>query len=100
MNFDAELSYIDKAAQVPLENVIADINELDKHMESVRKEAEKCANNHLLKDFLNNSEDKLKKTKQDSKLAQVCISGNKKIQDYKHRIKIYQIYYRPHLKIV
>lgn len=76
MNFDAELSYIDKAAQVPLENVIADINELDKHMESVRKEAEKCANNHLLKDFLNNSEDKLKKTKQDSKLAQVCKSGN------------------------
>uniref|UniRef100_U5EVY0 Putative neuron projection morphoproteinsis n=1 Tax=Corethrella appendiculata TaxID=1370023 RepID=U5EVY0_9DIPT len=73
MNFDSELFFIDKAAQVSLENVIVDVNELEKGMEIVRKEAlnqSKGPQNHVLRDFLNNSEDKLKKIKQDCKNAQ------------------------------
>uniref|UniRef100_A0A1L8DMV5 Putative rho gtpase effector bni1 n=1 Tax=Nyssomyia neivai TaxID=330878 RepID=A0A1L8DMV5_9DIPT len=73
LNFDTELFYIDKAAQVSLENVITDVHELEKGMEAVRKEAElrgKGPHNHVLRDFLNNSEEKLKKIKIDAKSAQ------------------------------
>ncbi|GAB0098667.1 Formin-like protein [Sergentomyia squamirostris] len=73
LNFDTELFCIDKAAQVSLENVITDVHELEKGMETVRKEAElrgKGPHNHVLRDFLNNSEEKLKKIKIDSKSAQ------------------------------
>lgn len=73
LSFDTELVYVDKAAQVSLENVVTDVNELEKGMEVVRKETElrgKAQHNHVLRDFLNNSEDKLKKMKQDSKKAQ------------------------------
>lgn len=73
MDFDTELFYIDKAAQVSLENVVTDVAELDKGMEIVRKEADvrtKSPPNLVLKDFLTNSEDKLRKMKHDSKRAQ------------------------------
>lgn len=73
LNFDTELFCIDKAAQVSLENVITDVHELDKGMDVVRKEADlrgKGAHNHVLRDFLNNSEEKLKKMKHDAKSAQ------------------------------
>ncbi|XP_059622727.1 formin-like protein isoform X1 [Phlebotomus argentipes] len=73
LSFDAELFCIDKAAQVSLENVVTDVHELEKGMEAVRKEAElrgKGPHNHVLRDFLNNSEEKLKKIKIDSKSAQ------------------------------
>lgn len=73
LDFDTELFYIDKAAQVSLDNVIADVYELEKGMENVRKEADvrnKGPNNHVLKDFLTNSEEKLRKMKQEAKNAQ------------------------------
>jgi formic-like protein len=73
MNFDSELFSIDKASQVSLENVIADVNELEKGMEIVRREVEqqgKKSQNVVLKDFLTNSEEKLKKISADSKVAQ------------------------------
>ncbi|XP_065073581.1 formin-like protein [Ochlerotatus camptorhynchus] len=73
MNFDSELFCIDKAAQVSLEILISDVNELEKGMEAVRKEAElrgKGTHNHVLRDFLNNSEEKLKKIRTDCKTAQ------------------------------
>nr|XP_029712129.1 formin-like protein isoform X2 [Aedes albopictus] len=73
MNFDSELFCIDKAAQVSLEILISDVNELEKGMESVRKEADlrgKGTQNHVLRDFLNNSEEKLKKIRTDCKTAQ------------------------------
>lgn len=73
LNFDNELICIDKASQVSLENVFIDVNELEKGMEIVRKEVElrgKNAQNHILKDFLANSEDKLKKIRSDQKVAQ------------------------------
>jgi hypothetical protein len=58
---------------VSLENVITDVNELEKGMEIVRKEviaAGKNAQCLVLKDFLNNSEEKLKKISADTKVAQ------------------------------
>lgn len=73
LDFNTELFYIDKAAQVSLENVVVDVHELEKGMENVRKEADvrnKGANNHVLKDFLTNSEEKVRKLKQESKIAQ------------------------------
>ncbi|KAL7731518.1 hypothetical protein ACLKA6_011984 [Drosophila palustris] len=73
LNFECELYGTDKAASVALENVVADVQELDKGMELVRKEAElrvKGTQTHILRDFLNNSEDKLKKIKSDLRLAQ------------------------------
>ncbi|XP_050073589.1 formin-like protein [Anopheles maculipalpis] len=73
MNFDTELFCIDKAAQVSLEMLISDVNELEKGMETVRKEADlrgKGTQSHVLRDFLANSEEKLKKIKSDCKTAQ------------------------------
>ncbi|XP_023173072.2 formin-like protein isoform X4 [Drosophila hydei] len=73
LNFECELYGTDKAASVALENVVADVQELDKGMEQVRKEVElrvKGTQTHILRDFLNNSEDKLKKIKSDLRLAQ------------------------------
>lgn len=73
LNFDTELYCIDKASLVSLENVVSDVNELEKGMVLVRKEADirgKGPQNHIVKDFLANSEEKLKKLKVDSKTAQ------------------------------
>lgn len=72
LEFDNELIYIEKAAQVSLENLITDVHELEKGMEIVRKEAEMRTKpqNLILKDFLANSEDKLRKMKQEAKNAQ------------------------------
>lgn len=56
-----------------LENIITDVHELEKGMDQVRKEVElrgKGAQSHVLRDFLNNSEEKLRRLKADSKAAQ------------------------------
>ncbi|SPP76104.1 formin-like protein isoform X2 [Drosophila guanche] len=73
LNYETELQCTDKAALVALENVVADVHELDKGMDQVRKEAElrvKGTQTHILRDFLNNTEDKLKKIKSDLRHAQ------------------------------
>lgn len=73
LNFESELLYIEKAAQVSLENIQTDVADLEKGMEAVRKEVElrgKGAQSLVLRDFLANSEDKLKKLKNDTKAAQ------------------------------
>ncbi|XP_017128396.1 formin-like protein isoform X3 [Drosophila elegans] len=73
LNFESELYGTDKAASVALENVVADVQELEKGMDLVRKEADlrvKGVQTHILRDFLNNSEDKLKKIKSDLRHAQ------------------------------
>lgn len=77
LNFETELYCIEKAAQVSLENIVTDVYELEKGMETVKKEVEvrsKSTHNHILKDFLVNSEDKLRKTKLDANHAQVKLS--------------------------
>lgn len=73
LNFDSELHYIEKAALVSLENIATDVQELEKGMESVRKEAEirgKGAQSLVVRDFLANAEDKLRKLRNDTKLCQ------------------------------
>lgn len=52
---------------------MTDVHELEKGMEAVRKEAEirgKGVQSLLLRDFLANSEEKLRKLRNDSKVAQ------------------------------
>ncbi|KAK5644344.1 hypothetical protein RI129_005644 [Pyrocoelia pectoralis] len=73
LNFESDLLYIEKAASVSLENVVTDVHELEKGMDIVRKESDtrgKGAQSVVLKDFLSNSEDKLRKLRSDSKIAQ------------------------------
>ncbi|XP_043472037.1 formin-like protein isoform X2 [Leptopilina heterotoma] len=72
INFESELMYIDKAATVSLENITTDVHELEKGMDLVRKEFElrgKEKHNTVLRDFLNNSEEKLRRLKADSRTA-------------------------------
>ncbi|XP_034942061.1 formin-like protein isoform X2 [Chelonus insularis] len=72
MNFESELMYIDKAATVSLENITTDVHELEKGMDQVRKEFElrgKEKHNTVLRDFLNNSEEKLRRLKSDARTA-------------------------------
>ncbi|XP_012541551.1 formin-like protein isoform X2 [Monomorium pharaonis] len=72
INFESELMYIDKAATVSLENIMTDVHELEKGMDLVRKEFElrgKEKHNMVLRDFLNNSEEKLRRLKLDARTA-------------------------------
>lgn len=69
-NFTTELSSIDDAAQVLLDNVVTDVHEMEKGMDQARNEADKGQTVHVLRDFLNNSQEKLNKIKQDAKEAQ------------------------------
>lgn len=60
---------------VSLENLITDVNELEKNMEIVKKECETRGSGNaqhvmVLRDFLNNSEEKLKRLKNEAKTAQ------------------------------
>merc|ERR1719500_1123122 len=77
--FEGELRYIDKAAQFSLENVMTDVNELEKGMKLTLRELEarQCApsnasktqRNIALKDFCENVKRELKKLKVDANNA-------------------------------
>lgn len=73
INFESELRFIEKAAVVSMENVTTDVHELEKGMELTKREydARKSSRDQpmILKDFLINSEDKLKKLLGDVKTA-------------------------------
>ena len=76
-NFDGELRFIEKASTVSLENVMTDVGELEKGMELTRKEFElrkdfkdQDKQNVVLKDFLGNAEEKLRRLRCESKAAQ------------------------------
>ena len=65
---------------VSLENITTDVHELEKGMEAVRKEAEirgKGAHSIVVRDFLANAEEKLRRLRNDAKAAQeafrVCV---------------------------
>jgi hypothetical protein len=61
---------------VLLDNVLQDIRELEKGMEMTKREVEARKPKDvplILQDFINNSEDKLKKLKTESTKAQVCL---------------------------
>ncbi|XP_046450658.1 formin-like protein [Daphnia pulex] len=76
LHFDGELRFVEKAATVSLENVLSDIQELQKGMDITRKEYELRKDlkdekqNVILKDFLTNAEEKLRRLRADSKAAQ------------------------------
>ncbi|XP_047532891.1 formin-like protein isoform X3 [Vanessa atalanta] len=70
LNFDTELMYIDKAAQVSLENVVADVCELERGMEAARREGEARGAAHVLRDFVANAVDKLRRLRAETKHAQ------------------------------
>ncbi|XP_021376267.1 formin-like protein CG32138 isoform X2 [Mizuhopecten yessoensis] len=74
VNFESELRFLEKAAVVSLENILTDVHDLEKGMESTKREfdARKHARDQppILKDFLQNSEEKLKKLQGDVKTAQ------------------------------
>lgn len=92
VTFESELLHIEKASvgklicsqnmnrikfffysTVSLENIVTDVQELEKGMETVRKDADirgKGAHSVVLRDFLANSEDKLRRLKGDTKIAQ------------------------------
>nr|XP_015839272.1 PREDICTED: formin-like protein CG32138 isoform X2 [Tribolium castaneum] len=73
LNFDSDLHYIEKAAVVSLENITTDVHELEKGMEAVRKEAEirgKGPQSIVVRDFLANAEEKLRRLRNDAKTAQ------------------------------
>ncbi|CAH2095904.1 unnamed protein product [Euphydryas editha] len=70
LNFDTELMYIDKAAQVSLENVVADVCELERGMEAARREGEARGAAHVLRDFVANAADKLRRLRAETKHAQ------------------------------
>ena len=77
--FETELKYIEKAAQFSLENVMTDVNELEKGMRLTLRELEarqnappnasKTQRNIALKDFCDNANDQLKKLKIDANNA-------------------------------
>ena len=78
--------------------MISDVLELEKGMEAVRKEADlrgKGPQNHVLKDFLNNSEEKLKKIKTDCKNAQVNFK-KEEISPILVIIKVILVKFRPY----
>lgn len=60
---------------VSLENVAGDVSELERGMEAVRREAEARdghrATGHVLRDFLANAADKLRRLRAETKHAQV-----------------------------
>ncbi len=62
---------------VSLENVVADVSDLEKNMEVVKRECDMRSkdrsgsqNLNILRDFLGNNEDKLKRLRADTKVAQ------------------------------
>lgn len=68
--FYNELNYVEKAAAVSLENVLLDVKELQRGMDLTRKEYSMHGHNTLLKDFIQQNENKLKKLQDDAKIAQ------------------------------
>ncbi|XP_052462872.1 formin-like protein 2 isoform X1 [Carassius gibelio] len=68
--FYNELNYVEKAAAVSLENVLLDVKELQRGMDLTRRENSMHGNNTLLRDFLQQNENKLKKLQDDAKIAQ------------------------------
>ncbi|XP_033762894.1 formin-like protein isoform X1 [Pecten maximus] len=74
LNFESELRFLEKAALVSLENILTDVHDLEKGMESTKREfdARKHSRDQppILKEFLQNSEEKLRKLQSDVKTAQ------------------------------
>uniref|UniRef100_A0A9J8A8I4 Formin-like 2a n=1 Tax=Cyprinus carpio carpio TaxID=630221 RepID=A0A9J8A8I4_CYPCA len=68
--FYNELNYVEKAAAVSLENVLLDVKELQRGMDLMKREYSMHGHNTLLRDFIQQNENKLKKLQDDAKIAQ------------------------------
>uniref|UniRef100_A0A673M033 Formin-like protein 2 n=1 Tax=Sinocyclocheilus rhinocerous TaxID=307959 RepID=A0A673M033_9TELE len=68
--FYNELNYVEKAAAVSLENVLLDVKELQRGMDLTRRENSMHGHNTMLRDFIQQNENKLKKLQDDAKIAQ------------------------------
>ncbi|XP_033103480.1 formin-like protein 2 isoform X3 [Anneissia japonica] len=71
--FTTDLQYVQKASAVSLDNLKADIHQLKQGMQECKREFAVNSENSLLRDFLINSEEKLKK---------IEIEGNKATEAY------------------
>ncbi|XP_057175687.1 formin-like protein 1 [Triplophysa rosa] len=69
-NFHTELHFLDKAALVSLDSIIADVRSLEKGMEMVRKEFQQHKDSVVLADFLSKNGSVLDSVLKDSKTAQ------------------------------
>lgn len=67
--FYNELHYVDKAAAVSLENVLADVKDLQRGMELTWREFS-VSHNSILKDFISRNESRLSKLQEDARIAQ------------------------------
>ncbi|XP_016119339.1 formin-like protein 2, partial [Sinocyclocheilus grahami] len=72
--FYNELNYVEKAAAVSLENVLLDVKELQRGMDLTRRENSMHGHNTMLRDFIQQNENKLKKLQDDAKIAQVLLT--------------------------
>ncbi|XP_022238281.1 formin-like protein CG32138 [Limulus polyphemus] len=73
-SFDMDLRFVEKAAGVSLENILTDVQELEKGLELCKKELALRGDSKdipVLKEFIANNQDKLKKLQADTKTAQV-----------------------------
>nr|XP_055070599.1 formin-like protein 2 isoform X3 [Misgurnus anguillicaudatus] len=68
--FYNELHYVEKAAAVSLENVLLDVKELQRGMDLTKREYSMHGHNTMLKDVIQQNENKLKKLQDDAKIAQ------------------------------
>lgn len=64
-------------SSVSLENVLLDVKELQRGMDLTRREYSMHGHNTLLKDFIQQNENKLKKLQDDAKIAQVLVTEHK-----------------------
>ncbi|KAE8575376.1 hypothetical protein XENTR_v10003813 [Xenopus tropicalis] len=69
-NFYCDLNFMDKAATVSLDSVLADVKSLQAGMEQVQKEFTKQDDCLILKDFIKSNMDSLKQLSADAKTAQ------------------------------
>eukprot|EP00095_Tigriopus_kingsejongensis_P004806 snap_masked-scaffold182_size278544-processed-gene-1.8 protein:Tk04806 transcript:snap_masked-scaffold182_size278544-processed-gene-1.8-mRNA-1 annotation:"GL25292" len=81
-NFESELSFIDKAAQFSLDNIMTDVKELEKGMDLTKRELEnrlatpnakdkaKMAQNQALKDFVDYAGEAVAKVRSDANRGQ------------------------------
>ncbi|XP_051737640.1 formin-like protein 1 isoform X2 [Ctenopharyngodon idella] len=69
-NFHTELHFLDKAALVSLDSILADVQSLEKGMEVVRKEFQQQNDSTVLKNFMSNNGSLLDTVVKDSKTAQ------------------------------
>ncbi|KAG1944368.1 formin-like protein 1 isoform X2 [Pimephales promelas] len=69
-NFHSELHFLDKAALVSLDSILADVRSLEKGMEVVRKEFQQQKDSAVLINFMSNNGSLLDTIVKDSKTAQ------------------------------